>query len=108
MYKDTKNVILKMRNENFYRDTIRPFSFENVVEDFKWLEGPTGSEIIDNFNNEYTYEYIFDLWVKEKNPSKILGLPILADQYEKALSEYGKYGKLIHFPEKEIYKMVKI
>jgi hypothetical protein len=94
-------------SELFFKDSTWAFSFENVKNDYEWLESSTNCQLINDLNNEYTYENIFDLWVQYRIPEKVIGLPILASQYAKMLEEYTKYGCLMHFPEKEVYKMVR-
>jgi hypothetical protein len=87
------------------RDTVKPYKFESVEGFFKWLKSKSGCNLIDSINEKYTHEYIFNCW---RNNENFISNPILISQYSKALIEYSKFGKLMYFPEKEIYKMLRI
>ena len=88
------------------KDDIKPVSFENVKEDYEWLEKTTGISIVDNINNKYSFDNIFNTWINERDVNKILGHPISINQYSKVLREFTKFGRIMYFPEAEIEKIM--
>lgn len=56
-------------------------------------------------SEEYNVDYVFDCFESKKN----LWLPLIQpSMYQKALTEFTKYGKFIHFPTKYVYQWAKI
>lgn len=92
-------------DKNHEQDDIKAYCFEDVYADFKLFEGKLDCDLLDQINQTYNYEFIFNELISKHDVKKVLGTPIPSDQYSKLLTEFVKFGGLMHFPEKEVYKM---
>lgn len=62
----------------------------------------------DEYLSEYGATYVFDSFLSHPEGRQNWGTLINPDMYSKALAEFTKYGKLVHFPEKYIYQWLGI
>ena len=90
---------------------IKKNEFTNVLNPKKVLikfQKPSECKLLNEYKEKYTYDFIFNSFL-EKKPFNDLFLPLIDKfQYKRALDEYVKYGKIMHFPEDKIYQWLGI
>lgn len=95
---------LKRINE----DKEKVFSTMDIVSEYKNWEQDSGCEILENEKRRYSCKNILTEFLNGTKFEDLFVPLISPEQYEKALSEYVKYGELIHFPHDIIYRMLGI
>lgn len=97
---------VKTRNKNTTKPTVAPTKTINLGNNkIRIHEDVSSSHIYYDYIHDYGVYYVFSLFEENKNPWNPLILP---EMYEKALHEFMKFGKLIHFPNKYIYQWMGI
>lgn len=95
---------LKRINE----DKEKVFNTMDIVSEYKNFEQDSGCEILENEKRRYSCKNILTEFL-EGTKYEDLFMPLISpEQYEKALSEYVKYGELLHFPHDIVYRMLGI
>lgn len=95
---------LKRINE----DKEKVFNTMDIVSEYKNWEQDSGCEILENEKRRYSCKNILTEFLNGTKFEDLFVPLISPEQYEKALSEYVKYGELIHFPHDIIYRMLGI
>lgn len=97
---------IKTRNKNAIKPTInplKPIKLDNSVA--RIHESVNDYHKYWDLLSDYNAETIFTMFDEKENP----WLPLINPQmYQKALQEFTKYGKLIHFPTQHIYQWMGI
>ncbi len=97
---------IKTRNKNAVKPTIKPMKpikLDNGVA--RIHESVNGEHKYWDMLFDYNAETIFTMFDEKETP----WLPLINPQmYQKALQEFTKYGKLIHFPTQHIYQWMGI
>lgn len=92
---------VQTRQKNSVKPIVKPTKPTSVKENKQLLENYNGEHKYYDYLDEYSVYEIFEMFTERKNP----WLPLInPSMYAKALQEFTKYGKLIHFPTDKIYQ----